>query len=534
MIMPRHTIQRQILELTFTSQQQARLGQAEISNAYNHDLLPMINEIFDSVVGKNEHLRINQLELDLGEVSEKQFKEDLKALVRLKLEDELAKYLQKAKTMEGPNSSEWSEVEHEVTVSRKEFSDLELFIYFVKTGRLPWWSNKDTFHSPDKLVHHLVQNQPETLAKAVRPLVVDDKYLIRIIHQLSDDTLYELLEVLNKENVEVRSIASLIRDMALVHKHFPLLSLSIINFRLALWKATFAYWVAKRSPSTPPLLNQENSELLKKAQGKRTLSPYLLLKSYFIFLIEDLAQYPTIQSSTLSFAEIVKRSVEKARAKNIAFVSNSWSDLTNILASTKTKAIAKSAEQSTQIPENNKMKSETSGTPSYKENEHSLVVSNAGLVLLTPFLPRFFEGLGLVQEAKFVTEDAAERAALLLHYMASKETVMPEYDLTLNKLLCGLPLDHPLPATLDLNDIEKEEIEHLLSTAAQHWEALKSTSGEGFRTGFLIREGILSEELNGWKLQIERTSIDVLLDRLPWSISIIKFPWCEQMLHVEW
>lgn len=161
-------------------------------------------------------------------------------------------------------------------------------------------------------------------------------------------------------------------------------------------------------------------------------------------------------------------------------------------------------------------------------------IHNAGLVLLWPFFLPFFDGLGLLKNKAFITEDAARRAALLLQYIVSRETTVPEYDLILNKLLCGIDIDDALPGSIELSDIEKEETDNLLETVAKYWTALKSTSGDGLRRSFLIRDGILRKHSNGWKLSIPRSSIDILIDRIPWNISIIKLPWCDQMIYVEW
>ena len=36
------------------------------------------------------------------------------------------------------------------------------------------------------------------------------------------------------------------------------------------------------------------------------------------------------------------------------------------------------------------------------------------------------------------------------------------------------------------------------------------------------------------KLYVERKGVDVLLESLPWTISIIKLPWMQDSLQVEW
>jgi len=73
-----------------------------------------------------------------------------------------------------------------------------------------------------------------------------------------------------------------------------------------------------------------------------------------------------------------------------------------------------------------------------------LVKPDAGLIILWPFLPRFFRSLGLLEDKQFVDEAAAHRAAGLLQYLADGQPEAPEYLLIFNKILCGLPWDEVL------------------------------------------------------------------------------------------
>jgi hypothetical protein len=171
--------------------------------------------------------------------------------------------------------------------------------------------------------------------------------------------------------------------------------------------------------------------------------------------------------------------------------------------------------------------------PGAPEGER-LPLINAGLVLAAPYLPRLFNMLGLVQEGRFIDTEAAERGVHLLQYLACAEAAAPEYQLVLNKLLCGLPLDAPVPAGIELGDGERDTIVGLLKAMVSAWSALGNTSPDGLRQSFLMREGELWLEGESWQLQVAPGPFDMLMDRLPWSFSIIKFPWMALPLHVSW
>ena len=108
-----------------------------------------------------------------------------------------------------------------------------------------------------------------------------------------------------------------------------------------------------------------------------------------------------------------------------------------------------------------------------------------------------------------------------------------EYELTFEKHLCGMDPDEPVERS-SLTQAMKDESEKLLLAAVGHWKALKNTSPDGLREGFLQREGKLV--LNGFqnRLIVENKAQDVLLSHLPWGYSIIKLPWMERPLFVDW
>jgi hypothetical protein len=105
--------------------------------------------------------------------------------------------------------------------------------------------------------------------------------------------------------------------------------------------------------------------------------------------------------------------------------------------------------------------------------------------------------------------------------------------LALPKILCAFSLEEPI----DLPGLSTEylqEANDLLEAAIAQWSILKNTSASGLREGFLQRNGKLFTKNGNLWLQVEKHSIDILLDYLPWNLGIIKLPWLKDMLRVEW
>lgn len=167
-------------------------------------------------------------------------------------------------------------------------------------------------------------------------------------------------------------------------------------------------------------------------------------------------------------------------------------------------------------------------------DSEEIYIYNSGLVLLWPFLPRFFESLKLTQRGQFVDLESTERAILILQYLVEGVTEIPEHFLSLNKILCGLDLLEPIVAKLEMNESEKDECASLLSAIISNWSILKNTSSEGFQRAFLQREGILKVCNSSLLLWVEQKTYDILLDHLPWNIKVVKLPWMKEILFVEW
>lgn len=164
----------------------------------------------------------------------------------------------------------------------------------------------------------------------------------------------------------------------------------------------------------------------------------------------------------------------------------------------------------------------------------SILVQNAGILLTWPFLEGFFEKLALTVNGSFQDENARIKATHLLHYLATAHDKAEEYELVMYKLLCGIPADEPLPITIHLTDYEKEFSDGLIRALIKNWPAVGDTDITSIRETYFKRPGHAFEKDNGWLLEIEYQTWDILLDSLPWGIGSVHLPWMKQMIHVAW
>lgn len=164
-----------------------------------------------------------------------------------------------------------------------------------------------------------------------------------------------------------------------------------------------------------------------------------------------------------------------------------------------------------------------------------LYVEDAGLVILWPFLERFFVRAGVLgEDRRFLDEAAQLQAVALVACLATAEPAPLEFRLPLAKLLCGRPLESDFALERPLTPAQLAEADRLLAAVIDRVPALDEPSSAEFRAGFLARPGALGARDGAWLLQVERRPHDTVLDRFPWSWRWVRLPWMAAPLRVEW
>lgn len=169
-----------------------------------------------------------------------------------------------------------------------------------------------------------------------------------------------------------------------------------------------------------------------------------------------------------------------------------------------------------------------------KENKNGFYIRNAGLVLLHPFIETLFKRVGLMEKRKFVTEEARNRAVLLLQYLASNQTEQEEHELVLNKILCNVPLTEPIPVSFTPTELETEVCSELLKVVIDRWPKMKNAKPDGIRGSLILRNGVIRLTEDGWNMKVEQKAYDIILQTLPWAFSFIKTGWMDKPLITEW
>jgi hypothetical protein len=161
-------------------------------------------------------------------------------------------------------------------------------------------------------------------------------------------------------------------------------------------------------------------------------------------------------------------------------------------------------------------------------------IKNAGLVLLTVYLKLLLERLELVNNNQFISKNAQVEGVHYLQFLVTGYAQTEESFLPLNKLICGLKLTESVPNGIDISEENKQLIEGLIQAAVAHWPAIGDSSIDGFRGNWLVRDGLLLEHEDRWELIVDKKAYDILINRAPFSFSIINFEWMPKPIYVIW
>jgi hypothetical protein len=183
---------------------------------------------------------------------------------------------------------------------------------------------------------------------------------------------------------------------------------------------------------------------------------------------------------------------------------------------------------------------EKPGEPeSEEEPRHALYILNAGLVLLSPYLPVLFERLGVLSHdeegrPRIAGLEAQSRAVHMLQNMVDERLDQTEPALVLNKLLCGMPTGAPVEPSIHASPADLELCDGLLHAVIANWPIIRNTSVAGLRETFLLREGRLLHGDEKWDLHVQRKGLDVLVDQIPWTFATIFHRWMAEPVQVTW
>ncbi|MGE4513236.1 MAG: contractile injection system tape measure protein [Chryseobacterium sp.] len=478
-----HIIQKVIVEITVNNKEKAYRIKDDINNFLSIDVFPEIEKYINSLEQKlaGNTLRIPRLELNL-DIKNDSLNTELRDKIVQLFKEELSEISKLGKT-----SGQGKENETEADIIGFQEKMVQTFIYFLENGCMPWWNSdkKSIDFLETKMFKKLIsaKNFKKSVISVLSKQYVQD----RIIHQLSDRQISQLcLTILENKELKINLEVEMIRRI------------SKLNYqdRIVVWK----------------LILHLLSEYLK--------SPGSNLQEYFL-------------------QQILK--VNPAEFYNLKSSEN-WKTVAEVFPFMKEKEILERIESfKTEIKdqqENTNINEEIINTHITENHEETIAnngqyVRNAGLILIHPFIKTFFEHCDLLHpETQELTDP--ELCAHLLHFIATGNTNAPEYDMTFEKFLCNIPIHQSINRHIKLSRKHKTQATNVIESVQHNWKPMKNSSPTLLQNEFFQRSGKLVVTDYDYTLTVERKTQDILLDKLAWGIGLVKLPWKEKFMFVNW
>lgn len=475
----RHIIERQVLEVQAFQSEDGLEFQQRLREVYYQALLPRMEELFDRHTASGELLRLEKLELEIILPASKDWETAFVNASLQQLKISLTEHAEAgvSRMDDVPGAGQILGGKDAVTT----------LLYFLQRGIRPWYGISKSQAELEKEI--LGSDLAESFRTRLWPLIHDEVTVRdRTILQCSDAFLAQVFS---------GTALEFLKAWTLQHAS----PLSEDTVRVFFWRA---------------VLDSETAGSVSAAQiQQRALRRYL--QQY---------AHPDLESVCTGLPDPVRKQV-RALLETVA------ADDAPVPTDDKD---SRSRKPGAKMPAASEPGSSIDGERPFKEGDF-LFIENAGLVLMHPFLAPFFERVQLCLAGSFINQETQQRAVLLTQYIVRPEEEIPEYALTLNKLLCGYPVEQTLASRITVSGEESAEIGDLLKTVTDHWKmrgVAVNTTADHLRMAFLQRPGKLTRRTHDWLLQVEQKSYDIVLSGLPWGIARIRCPWMADTLCVEW
>ncbi len=505
------------LEINTNSRDKAYEIKDNLDVFLKENVFPKLESHFEALE-KEYHfdiVRIEKLDLDLK--FDRQFS-------NAELQDEIIKNIDR-EIRKKIEQETFEDATSEVFVNTEK-SKLKSFFYFLKKGTTPWWDTQTTnFLLETDQIEEIINTTG--FENAIVESLKNPVSKKRLIKQFKDEVVRSILIPMYESNIHSIEFDMLFGDDLITFlKHVS------DQDRVIIWDAIIQFLYTNNSLAFYQILKEIASTKEKELINKDSSWLSTIINS----VAQELADTETSESDKkISDVDIVQKEPSEDSIIRMADEETISDEQiqekeheSNTISINEDQVVDKDS-----IEKRNSLAKSDDHNEVNEETAESYFISNAGLILLHPYLKYFLEHCNLLDaDSKHIRDQ--ELAAHLLHFVATQKQEQPEHLMIFEKFLCNIPIHQPIVRDITLFKEHKDHAEELLEATLKNWGALKNASPDLLRNEFIQRPGKLILKGDNPKIIIERKTQDILLDRLPWNISVIKLPWKDKLIFVDW
>ena len=469
---------------------------SKVITAFQSDLKNELEKVMDEFCGIEEVIRIDQLKIDLGNIGKNefgtQFIDEFRKILResiVKIRSEGAMEINE----QYPKSS--SAIANSPSFKKNtEDRKFDALLFFLSNGGFPWWTPFETFAELEVFTQLLLKESKV--------------YLERLKAELFNSTISRERFVSAFQIDLVMGIAKLFFPNSYSER------MSVIKFVERIFQ--------KQLSSNENLIIRRRIGLAIDTCFEKSVNNVQLITRF-------------IKLNDIKFNEQSKKEWLDKDVK-IAELNRQINDLKVELDSKQVDAWYELVIKEISVPGDKKTLEQVKKIEKEVSSEslENIRLNYAGVVIATPFIKILFDDRNLLENNTFKDESCQWKGVQILNYLVSGNEDLEEHEMPLNKLLCGIHPELPVIFLDPLTKEDRSEVDKLLDHIINSWGAMKNTSKEGLRTSFIKRPGLLEEKETTWFLKVEQMGVDILMSRIPWGYNMIKLPWTEKLIEVEW
>ncbi|HED39254.1 MAG TPA: hypothetical protein ENJ13_02340 [Chromatiales bacterium] len=187
-----HLIEEACFDITFASDSEAFAQQETLSTLVKSVLLKEIDELFGRYADEHSAvIRIDQLEVDLGEVPFENYPYEMKQRLRERLHEQLQRRLsesggeeRKRTTVTAIELKQRQAAGDEVVLISQQAADLEVIHHYLHSGHLPWHAQISHESAFQQLLMGVVEGQGDNLVRLLLALPARDGAVERLLDLL--------------------------------------------------------------------------------------------------------------------------------------------------------------------------------------------------------------------------------------------------------------------------------------------------------------------------------------------------------------